>query len=51
MNAAISEPRKDQKSNMPVVKIFEVEPAMRGLLAGVGGSNMKIIYSKTGNFL
>ena len=48
MNREISKPRESEKSNKPVVKNFEVQIAQRAKLIGVGGINLKRIYSKTG---
>ena len=51
MNRAISEPKKDQKSNKPVIKVLDIEISQRGKLVGIGGINLKRIYSKTGRTL
>jgi polyribonucleotide nucleotidyltransferase len=48
MNDEISKPREDEKSNNPVIKNFEVQIAQRAKLIGMGGINLKRIYSKTG---
>ena len=48
MNKAISEPRKTKKSNHPVLKSMEFDATQRGKLLGIGGLNLKQIYSKTG---
>jgi hypothetical protein len=48
MNKAISKPREDNKANKPIVKKFDVSAAQRSRFIGVGGINLKRIYSKTG---
>jgi polyribonucleotide nucleotidyltransferase len=48
MNSAINKPRKAKKANHPVLKSLEFDVGQRGKLLGVGGMNLKKIYSKTG---
>ena len=48
MNKEISKPRENNKANKPVIKNFEVQISQRSKFVGIGGINLKRIYSKTG---
>ena len=48
MNLTISKSRENNKANKPVVKSIKVEPGQRGKLIGVGGLNLKRIFTRTG---
>lgn len=48
MNLTISKSRENNKANKPVGKSIKVEPGQRGKLIGVGGLNLKRIFTRTG---
>ena len=48
MNKTISKPRQVKKPNHPVLKLQDIDVTQRGRVLGVGGLNLKQIYSKTG---
>ncbi|CAF0988023.1 unnamed protein product, partial [Brachionus calyciflorus] len=48
MNKEISKPRENKKSNQPILKNYPVSIVQRSKLIGIGGMNLKKIYSKTG---
>lgn len=48
MNKEVSKPRETKKSNQPIMKNYPVSIVQRSKLIGIGGSNLKRIYAKTG---
>ncbi|XP_043792915.1 polyribonucleotide nucleotidyltransferase 1, mitochondrial isoform X2 [Apis laboriosa] len=48
MNAVISSPANDKKTNKPVLDTIEIPVHQRGKFLGIGGSNIKKILHETG---
>jgi hypothetical protein len=48
MNKEIKYPRNDKKTNQPILKDLNISISQRSKFVGVGGYNLKRIYSKTG---
>jgi hypothetical protein len=48
MNKEIKVARKEKKKNCPVLKELNVPMSQRSKFVGVGGFNLKKIYSNTG---
>jgi hypothetical protein len=53
MNKEIKYPRNDKKINQPILKDLNISISQRSKFVGLGGYNLKKIYSKTGkpNFM
>ncbi|CAF0929476.1 unnamed protein product [Brachionus calyciflorus] len=47
-NEGVTAPRENKKSNQPILKNYPVSIVQRSKLIGIGGMNLKKIYSKTG---